>query len=145
MGPLLELKKQLADVEAECVLLWNSTLNLRKDDQSINQRMTTYSSKVEFKGEETINQFGKEVTTMNQESEPATKCLKDTASFYALCQFLYFRIVSKLGIYFRVYGIKEHQAKLYKDQSNSCFGLVVGLHMACREVSLRFFLNNTVM
>jgi hypothetical protein len=91
MGSLLDLKKQIAVVEAECSLLRNLALNLWKGNQSIvsSQKMAVCSSKDEIKdeikGEETMNQFDEEMATTEQEIEPTSTGLEDAASRYALC------------------------------------------------------------
>jgi hypothetical protein len=87
MGSLLDLKKQIAVVEAECSLLRNLALNLWKGNQSMvsSQKMTVCSSKDEIKGEETMNQFDEEMATTEQKIEPTSTGLEDAASRYALC------------------------------------------------------------
>jgi hypothetical protein len=87
MGSFLDLKKQIAVVEAEYSLLRNLALNLWKGNQSIvsSQKMAVCSSKDEIKGEETMNQFDEEMATTEQDIEPTSTGLEDTASHYALC------------------------------------------------------------
>lgn len=105
MSILVQVKHQLVILEAECNMIKNLMENLHKDAQSgaSNQGLSVNPGQGEQKEEDTVQQFIEDMEIGDKESVPTNIGLEEATSCHIFHQLMFFKVISILGIFYRIY------------------------------------------